>query len=498
MKGSSRLTLFLSFALAAFVVGMALARPNSTTYGTGEGGSWEALSPTGSPGERWGFAAVWDPQNERMLLFSGERIVGEDQIALDDLWSYDPGQNAWTNLSPNGTPPPTTSGLGYTAVWDSKDQRILFFGGTVDVGVDYFNALWSYNPAANSWTEKVPVGQRPPERQGHTAVWDPTTERMLVFGNTQWSGFELTFDNDLWAFDPNTSTWTRLAPAGQQPPTEGIAAARAVWDSVNGGMLVFLLEHDVSSPDSDSELHVWLYQPVANEWTELGYSGPNPTRSSSTFSAVWDTQDDRVLAILQSFQICLPKAGGYGSPASGSCEPPPDRAWAYDPSTGTGALLSVETGPQVAGEDAVWEPQAKRVLIYGRPSGEIAPGLWAFSPSAEPKPTSPPTATPPPTSTETPLALPLTVTPVATPTATAVPPATSTPTPAPAQPLGDVTCDGLVNPVDAALILQFAAGLIDAMPCGGSADVNEDGRTDPIDASLILQFAAGLIAELPP
>ena len=64
--------------------------------------------------------------------------------------------------------------------------------------------------------------------------------------------------------------------------------------------------------------------------------------------------------------------------------------------------------------------------------------------------------------------------------------------------MGDVSCDGVINPVDAALILQFAAGLIDAMPCGGSADVNEDGRTDPIDASLILQFAAGLIAELPP
>ena len=92
----------------------------------------------------------------------------------------------------------------------------------------------------------------------------------------------------------------------------------------------------------------------------------------------------------------------------------------------------------------------------------------------------------------------------ATPTepASATSPPTLTPTrtatPTSVSPLGDVSCDGLVNPVDAALILQFAAGLIDAMPCGGSADVNEDGRINPIDASLILQFAAGLIAELPP
>ena len=97
-----------------------------------------------------------------------------------------------------------------------------------------------------------------------------------------------------------------------------------------------------------------------------------------------------------------------------------------------------------------------------------------------------------PTATTSPVVAPATD----TPTATAVPPATSTPTSV--SPLGDVSCDGVVNPVDAALILQFAAGLINAMPCGGSADVNGDGRTDPIDASLILQFAAGLIGELPP
>ncbi|MCH8008599.1 MAG: dockerin type I repeat-containing protein [Chloroflexi bacterium] len=110
-----------------------------------------------------------------------------------------------------------------------------------------------------------------------------------------------------------------------------------------------------------------------------------------------------------------------------------------------------------------------------------------------------PKTTPPPTSTDAPTAPPPTNTPVDTPTPTAMPPATSTPLPTTSSSVsGDVSCDGTVDPVDAALILQFAAGLIDTLPCGGLADVNEDGRTDPIDASLILQFAAGLIAELPP
>jgi hypothetical protein len=55
-----------------------------------------------------------------------------------------------------------------------------------------------------------------------------------------------------------------------------------------------------------------------------------------------------------------------------------------------------------------------------------------------------------------------------------------------------------VNAIDAALILQFAAGLIGSLPCGQNADVNGDGNVDAIDAALILQYAAGLIPSLPP
>ena len=58
---------------------------------------------------------------------------------------------------------------------------------------------------------------------------------------------------------------------------------------------------------------------------------------------------------------------------------------------------------------------------------------------------------------------------------------------------GDVDCNGTVTATDAALVLQFDAGLIDTSPCMGGADVNRDGATNAIDATLILQLAAGLI-----
>ena len=61
---------------------------------------------------------------------------------------------------------------------------------------------------------------------------------------------------------------------------------------------------------------------------------------------------------------------------------------------------------------------------------------------------------------------------------------------------GDVNCNGIVDSVDAALILQFSAALLGSLPCTDNADMNGDGIIDPLDAALILQFVAGLLNSL--
>ena len=61
---------------------------------------------------------------------------------------------------------------------------------------------------------------------------------------------------------------------------------------------------------------------------------------------------------------------------------------------------------------------------------------------------------------------------------------------------GDVDCGGGVSVIDAALILQFSAGLLDALRCRGVADVSHDQVIDAIDATLVLQFMAGLLDTL--
>ncbi len=86
--------------------------------------------------------------------------------------------------------------------------------------------------------------------------------------------------------------------------------------------------------------------------------------------------------------------------------------------------------------------------------------------------------------------------PTATPTL--FPPPPTPETPAPVGRVGDANDNGAVDSIDAALILQFSAGLLDSLAGGESADADQNGSIDSIDAALVLQFVAGLLASLPP
>ena len=86
--------------------------------------------------------------------------------------------------------------------------------------------------------------------------------------------------------------------------------------------------------------------------------------------------------------------------------------------------------------------------------------------------------------------------PTPTPTVTSTPTLTPTLTPTP-QVVGDVDCSGEVTSIDAALVLQFIAGLLGILPCQGAADVNESASINSIDAALILQLTAGFFDSLP-
>lgn len=86
--------------------------------------------------------------------------------------------------------------------------------------------------------------------------------------------------------------------------------------------------------------------------------------------------------------------------------------------------------------------------------------------------------------------------PLPTPPPTCTPTPTPTATPTPRARPGDADCDGAVSAIDAALVLQYSAGLLASLRCPAAADANSDGRINAIDAALILQYVAGLLPRL--
>jgi len=62
--------------------------------------------------------------------------------------------------------------------------------------------------------------------------------------------------------------------------------------------------------------------------------------------------------------------------------------------------------------------------------------------------------------------------------------------------MGDSDCRGNVNSVDATIILQYTADLLQTVPCARNAHLNTDALITSVDATILLQYVAGLLDHL--
>ncbi|PYX45155.1 MAG: hypothetical protein DMG79_19855, partial [Acidobacteria bacterium] len=91
------------------------------------------------------------------------------------------GTPAWAQLTVSGGPSPRT---GHSAIYDAQNSRIVIYGGLSAGSV--FSDVWilsNANGVAGSpgWTQLTPASPGPP-RYDHSAVYDPATNQMIIFG----------------------------------------------------------------------------------------------------------------------------------------------------------------------------------------------------------------------------------------------------------------------------------------------------------------------------
>jgi hypothetical protein len=170
----------------------------SNANGLGGTPAWTQLSPTGGPPDAIdGSTGVYDPATNTMIVFGGYPFV-------NSVWRLSNanglgGTPAWTNLIANGKAGSPPVRWGAQAIYDSTTNRMTIYGGTGDAGLtspDFdFQALgdvWVLTNANGSggspvWAQLHPkwIGDgniQPGARFYSTAVRDPSTNSMIIFG----------------------------------------------------------------------------------------------------------------------------------------------------------------------------------------------------------------------------------------------------------------------------------------------------------------------------
>jgi Galactose oxidase, central domain len=155
--------------------------------------TWAPIQPVGGrPLKRCLHASAYDAKSDHMLLFGG-CSSGFGPCPQGDLWSLDIAGSAWQELSPPGDRP--AARMNPTLVSDEAGLLLLFGGATVNGPTA---DMWSFDPGIGAWTQIAASAAQPPARDSHAAAWDPAARRMIVFGGSGTNGAM----DDLWAFTP--------------------------------------------------------------------------------------------------------------------------------------------------------------------------------------------------------------------------------------------------------------------------------------------------------
>ncbi|KAF2131965.1 cell polarity protein-like protein [Dothidotthia symphoricarpi CBS 119687] len=175
---------------------------------------WSRALPQGPrPTGRYGHTL--NILGSKIYIFGGqvEGFFFNDLVAFD-LNSLQSSASRWEVLLPNTkdqvsphviSPPARTNHSVVT--WNDK---LYLFGGTD--GVTWFNDVWTYEPRSNAWTELDCIGYIPVAREGHSAAL--VNDTMYIFGGRTQDGVDL---GDLAAFRISSRRWYMFQNMGHSP-----------------------------------------------------------------------------------------------------------------------------------------------------------------------------------------------------------------------------------------------------------------------------------------
>ena len=259
---------------------------------------------------------------------------------------------SWTLLGP-------PSRHSHSAVWDPTSSQMIIFGGLETFTNTDLNDVWvgkTSTTLSDSFSALAPTGTAPQGRYGHVATYDANSNRMTIFGGG--TGAPAPCANDVWILNgangrSGTPNWISLSPSGTAP-TARIYSGGA-YDTTSNSLIVFGGFNCSSGYFND----VWVLSNANGEagssaWTQLTTAGtPPPARESG--SVVYDSTNN-VLTV-------------YGGDAGGS---PFGDVWTLSNANGSGGmptwiqLAPTGTAPMArTGQSATYDATNNRMTIFG-------------------------------------------------------------------------------------------------------------------------------------
>ena len=275
-----------------------------------------ASGAAGAPMARADHSAVFDAANNRMIVFGGYEFSPGTESFFNDVWvlsnANGQGTAVWTRLNPSGTPPAPRS--DHTAVYDATNNRMVVFGGNTATQV--FSDVWVLTNAnglggSPAWIQLAPVGRTAAGVESASAVYDPVNNIMTVFGGANLALTATT--NGVWTLSHanglgGTPRWSNIVAPGAAGSPGGRYGHSAVYDVTNNRMIVFggAPFSEAEAPNGFNDTWVLTFANGSGgtpAWTQLKPSGPLPDKRW-LHTGVYDADNNRMLVF----------AGEYADP----------------------------------------------------------------------------------------------------------------------------------------------------------------------------------------
>ena len=178
---------------------------------------WESYKPTSVKPSSRGFHAMW-LSGFNLFIHGGQGPEGVGAASVrSDTWVYDVFNKVWTQLGSSDASPAGEK-MSVNLLYAST---AMAFGGINKDSRPVANSVLF--DAKSGWSNIEPAGSRPPRSAGHSAIFDPQLNQMIVSFGLEPGPALL---DDQWILDLGSSTWK--CSVGSSPACQAsIAVAKA-------------------------------------------------------------------------------------------------------------------------------------------------------------------------------------------------------------------------------------------------------------------------------